>query len=99
MWLNIGLSILKNHQNAHYPRFSSIPITGIAFPKRGLWFYCAPTTVTSEQTAKLFVGRKEAVFCYRIKREAFLWERETRVLWFFTWQRTAVGAGVGRGGG
>jgi len=33
-------SMLKKYQNTFYPRFSSIPKTGIAFPKTGFCFYC-----------------------------------------------------------
>ena len=32
-------SILKNHQNTYYPRFSVTPKTGIAFPKTGVLFF------------------------------------------------------------
>jgi len=32
------MSIFKNNQNTHYPRFSYIPKTGIAFPKTGFSF-------------------------------------------------------------
>jgi len=31
-------SMLKNYQNTHYPRFSSVPKTGVAFPKTGISF-------------------------------------------------------------
>jgi len=37
MWLAMS----KNYQNTHYHCFNVIPKTGIAFPKRGLCFYCA----------------------------------------------------------
>jgi len=33
-------SMLKRYQNTHYPRFSFMPTTGIAFPKTGVCCYC-----------------------------------------------------------
>jgi len=33
-------SMLKNYRNTHYPRFSVISKTGMAFPGTGFCFYC-----------------------------------------------------------
>jgi len=34
------MPMFRYYQNTRYPRFSLIPETGIAFPKRGSRFYC-----------------------------------------------------------
>jgi len=35
-------SMLKNYQNTHYPCFSFIPKTGMAFPNRGIFYSVSP---------------------------------------------------------
>ena len=43
-------SMLRKYRNTHYPRFSFIPKTGIAFPKTGVSFLLQPTHSVEVQT-------------------------------------------------
>ena len=39
-WYAEHRPILKNNQNTYHLRFGFTPLTDIAFPKTGFWFYC-----------------------------------------------------------
>jgi len=62
-------SVSNNYQNTLYPRFSFIPKTGLAFPKRGFCFYCDNESMKT--TNKPVAAHYSVVSSYTTRK----WER------------------------
>jgi len=67
--------ILKNNPNTWHPRFGFTPKTGIAFPKRGLSFYCVYNYLY--RLTNKVRGLKQT-FHKRAKRKKILFSEEKR---------------------